>query len=120
MGVLSITQQKPCPKCKVLIDVSNYLCDNCKDKEKIKKRNYDKNRETSTKRGYDRRWRKARRAFLVKNPLCIECLEGGQVKEAIIVDHIIPHRGDKSLFWDKNNWQVLCKRCHDRKTAKGL
>ncbi|WP_143035082.1 HNH endonuclease [Marininema mesophilum] len=21
------------------------------------------------------------------------------------------------LFWDKDNWQSLCKRCHDRKTA---
>jgi 5-methylcytosine-specific restriction endonuclease McrA len=23
------------------------------------------------------------------------------------------------LFWDKTNWQALCKRCHDQKTATG-
>ena len=34
------------------------------------------------------------------------------------VDHIIPHRGDQKLFWDRNNWQALCKPCHDRKTGK--
>jgi 5-methylcytosine-specific restriction protein A len=21
------------------------------------------------------------------------------------------------LFWDEDNWQALCKPCHDRKTA---
>lgn len=37
--------------------------------------------------------------------------------EASIVDHIIPHKGDKQLFWDRDNWQPLCKKHHDRKTA---
>ena len=32
---------------------------------------------------------------------------------ATVVDHIIPHRGDKTLFWDETNWQSLCKTCHD-------
>ena len=32
------------------------------------------------------------------------------------VDHIVPHRGDMSLFWDVNNWQALCHECHARKT----
>lgn len=36
----------------------------------------------------------------------------------MLVDHIIPHRGDKKLFWDERNWQGLCKKHHDRKTAK--
>ena len=35
------------------------------------------------------------------------------------VDHIIPHRGDPELFWDRSNWQALCKNCHDRKTGMG-
>jgi 5-methylcytosine-specific restriction endonuclease McrA len=30
-----------------------------------------------------------------------------------VVDHIRPHRGDLSLFWDEANLQALCKRCHD-------
>ena len=34
----------------------------------------------------------------------------------LALDHIIPHRGDRRLFWDRNNWQALCKSCHDSKT----
>lgn len=30
-----------------------------------------------------------------------------------VVDHIEAHRGDMALFWDRNNWQTLCKPCHD-------
>ncbi|WP_223866012.1 HNH endonuclease [Salipiger aestuarii] len=33
---------------------------------------------------------------------------------ATVVDHIQPHKGDKALFWDRNNWQPICKHCHDR------
>ena len=36
--------------------------------------------------------------------------------KATVVDYIVPHRGDQKLFWDKSNWQPLCKACHDRKT----
>ena len=38
----------------------------------------------------------------------------------LLLDHIIPHRGDQKLFWDEQNWQPLCKDCHDRKTGTGL
>ena len=37
-----------------------------------------------------------------------------------VIDHIIPHRGDPILFWDRSNWQPLCKDCHDHKTGSGL
>ena len=37
----------------------------------------------------------------------------GKVKAAEVVDHITPHRGDQQLFWDVDNWQSLCKQCHD-------
>ncbi len=37
---------------------------------------------------------------------------------ADVVDHIIPHKGDQSLFWDSSNWQPLCKHHHDQKTAR--
>jgi len=35
-----------------------------------------------------------------------------------VVDHIVPHRGDRALFWDTSNWQPLCKPHHDAKTAR--
>lgn len=67
-------------------------------------------------RGYDGRWRKARKYFLKRHPLCERCKEQGQFVKAEVVDHIVPHRGDEKLFWDESNWQALCKSCHDSKT----
>jgi 5-methylcytosine-specific restriction protein A len=40
------------------------------------------------------------------------------VEPAAVVDHITPHGGDEALFWDRDNWQPLCKPCHDAKTAR--
>ncbi|MBA4538462.1 HNH endonuclease [Bacillus aquiflavi] len=73
-------------------------------------------RPNASERGYDNRWRKARKRFLNLNPLCKQCQQKGTLTQATVVDHIKPHRGDQSLFWDQSNWQPLCKRCHDRKT----
>ena len=77
-------------------------------------------RESATSRGYDGRWRTARKRYLRRFPLCLECQRSGKLVPATVVDHIIPHRGDEDLFWDESNWQPLCKRCHDRKTGLGL
>ena len=74
------------------------------------------NRPSASSRGYGRAWQKAARAFLNANPLCAECLKQGRYVKATVVDHIVPHRGDQKLFWDRNNWQPLCKACHDKKT----
>ena len=84
---------------------------------KVRHQAYDKKRGSSTARGYNYRWKKRRIVFLRKNPLCVECLANGIVKEAKHVDHIIPHKGDMKLFWDESNWQSLCAECHSRKTA---
>lgn len=62
---------------------------------------------------YGGRWRKARETFLRRHPLCAEHGRRGQVVAASVVDHIVPHRGDQELFWDRANWQALCKPCHD-------
>ena len=86
-------------------------------KERDRKREHDKTRQSSSKRGYGRRWSKYRLAFLRDNPLCISCNEIGLIEPATDVDHIIPHKGDMDLFWDPDNHQGLCKSCHSRKTA---
>lgn len=80
------------------------------------KRSYRDNRPSAHKRGYDNRWCRARLAFLDDNPLCVMCQAAGLLTPATVVDHIIPHRGNQSRFWDMNNWQALCKTCHDHKT----
>ena len=58
--------------------------------------------------------------MIADHPLCAKCRENGKLTPATVVDHIIPHRGDPVLFWDRSNWQPLCKDCHDRKTGSGL
>ena len=75
------------------------------------------NRLSAYRRGYNSAWQRASKAYLIKHPFCAECLKHGIHTKAAVVDHIIPHKGDNTLFWDKNNWQALCKPCHDRKTA---
>ena len=66
----------------------------------------------------DPRWTAAARRFLERHPLCVDCGELGVVEPATDVDHVVPHKGDRQLFWDRSNWQPLCHRCHSRKTAR--
>lgn len=73
-------------------------------------------RPSASKRGYSSKWQKISRAYLRRNPLCVCCQTKGKFVAATVVDHIVPHKGDEKLFWDRNNWQALCKPCHDRKT----
>jgi 5-methylcytosine-specific restriction protein A len=80
---------------------------------------HDAMRGTSASRGYGYAWQQARRGFLDKHPLCVHCKAEGRVEPANEVDHIIPHRGNKVLFWDRLNWQALCKPHHSAKTARG-
>lgn len=79
---------------------------------------YDKWRGTSSQRGYDGRWRKARVTYLRRHPLCVECNKTGRLTPATVVDHIKPHKGDQKLFWSVDNWQSMCKAHHDAKTAR--
>ncbi len=73
---------------------------------------------SASSRGYGSAWQKASKAFLQTHPLCEECAGHGRYVKATVVDHIVPHRGDRKLFWDRSNWRALCKRCHDRKTGQ--
>ena len=70
------------------------------------------------KMGYDSRWEKRRSNFLMNNPLCVECLKNGKYTPANVADHIVPHKGDKRLFYDDNNLQSLCDSCHGVKSSR--
>ena len=67
---------------------------------------------------YGYRWRKRRKSYLAEHPLCVLCLSQNKPVEATDIDHIKAHRGDLSAeaFWNEDNWQPLCHRCHARKT----
>lgn len=83
-----------------------------------RKQEHDQSRLNAHQRGYDNKWRKARNFYLKENPLCVACKASGELTPATVVDHIKPHKGDMILFWVFDNWQALCKRCHDVKTAR--
>ena len=71
-------------------------------------------RSSSRQRGYTRQWEKARAVHLLNHPLCVMCMATGRITPANVVDHIVPHRGDQALFWDRSNWQSLCAEHHNR------
>lgn len=109
--------QRPCRAlgCRVLHRNANGYCDAHVDQVKSFAR--EKPRESSAARGYGYKWQQARAGFLVKHPLCLHCEAKGRIVVATDVDHIIPHKGDMTLFWDRSNWQPLCGPCHSGKTA---
>ena len=108
--------KRPCryPGCPNLCEKGTFC------EEHRKEWSPDALRGGSAARGYDGRWKKARSLFLKQHPLCAFCQAEGKIVPATVVDHIIPHRGDKILFWDETNWEPLCKECHDKKTGGGL
>ncbi|GEP09272.1 hypothetical protein MGN01_11170 [Methylobacterium gnaphalii] len=65
-------------------------------------------RPNARARGYSSAWDKARAGFLRSHPNCARC-----PAPASVVHHRRPHRGNQVLFWDRTNWEALCKPCHD-------
>lgn len=90
--------------------------------------------KSSTERGYGYRWQQARGEYLRLRPFCVMCLDelgisrqaeiggvvlacadrGVPVPLASVVDHVVAHRGNQALFWDRSNWQGLCSTHHSR------
>lgn len=88
-------------------------------------------RQSARQRGYDYQWQKAGTAFLAlpQNQFCERCkahgiLNAGQLRMDgsaqtnprrmhLVVNHRIPHKGNKQLFWDRLNWEVACPDHHD-------
>lgn len=83
-----------------------------RDPEKEKEKHKNKPSRRNPFATYGTTWKKMRLRFLAENPLCVFCLKQGKSKPANVVDHIVPHKGDASLFWDTSNWQALCWHCH--------
>uniref|UniRef100_A4WS95 HNH endonuclease n=1 Tax=Cereibacter sphaeroides (strain ATCC 17025 / ATH 2.4.3) TaxID=349102 RepID=A4WS95_CERS5 len=80
----------------------------CQEKaDAERKARFDRKRPNSSQRGYSRAWQKARAEFLKAHPYCCRC-----GATATVVDHIKPHKGDATLFWDRKNWQPLCVTHH--------
>ena len=96
-----------------------------------------RNRVSSTKRGYDSRWERYRRAFLnqrcecsepplatcerchgsgIANAWCEECKAAGYLVRATDVDHVIPWADHPHLRLCVEDFQGLCATHHSQKT----
>ena len=84
----------------------------CAEHYRARKKHGQRKETNSNRAGYTYKWQQARKIFLMMHPLCVKCGE-----PATDVDHIIPHKGNHELFWDRDNWQPLCHHCHSVKTA---
>ena len=60
------------------------------------------------------RWARLRLQVLVD--ACYVCAHCHHVHLHLEVDHIIKHEGNDELFWNRENLQPLCARCHNAKT----
>lgn len=66
------------------------------------------------------RWVRLSARVRREEPTCRACdVEGRPPRPSRHVDHIVPHRGDERLFFDRGNLQGLCGPCHSSKTRRG-
>ena len=77
---------------------------------------FERERGSSTARGYDRNWQKLRKVILARDPLCVFCLPD-RFTPSHQVDHIIPIAQRPDLRLDPTNLRGLCDTCHSRHTA---
>lgn len=89
-------------------------------------------RRSAHARGYTKAWAKRSKQFLAtyyfcgmrpnaQPPVMSACHRDGLKTPATQTDHVQPHRGDHTLFWDEQgNWQALCASCGARKSRAGL
>ena len=62
-------------------------------------------------------WKKVRADHLRRQPLCVACQAKGRTVPANVLDHIVAVR-DGGGFFDSENHQGLCRRCHFSKGSK--
>ena len=102
------------PNCNQLVDAKIGYC----DKHKKPVGRYEEDRESASKRGYDRIWQRLRAVKLRHDPLCEECKRNDRIVIAIEVHHIKPVKLFPWLRLVWENLESLCKSCHSKKTAE--
>lgn len=112
---------RPCshPSCPNLSDQA-YCEIHRKEAVADANRRYDSNiRDKEMKDFYhSTAWIKLRALKIKMNPLCEECYKHGRLKEAVIVDHILPAKEYPNKRLSIDNLQSLCAACHNKKHGK--
>lgn len=108
------------PGCEII--TQNYYCEKHKLISEQRKKEHTKQLFKGTQRKesasynnlyHTSQWRKLRKDFLIEFPYCVKC-----GNKANTVDHILDHKGNESLFWNKKNLQSMCSSCHSIKTLQ--
>lgn len=61
------------------------------------------------------RWRKVRQIVLARDyEYCQECKRRGEYTKGNTVHHIVEAREDIDKFWDIDNLETVCYKCHNR------
>jgi len=109
-----IKPKRPCthPGCPELVDSGR--CEKHRVQQRLQSQS---RRDNAHLHLYSTEWKKIRARKLREDPLCAECEKQGRLVLATVCDHIVPHKGDLTLFYDYDNLQGLCTRCHAVKTA---
>ena len=111
---MTTSPRKPCANvtlgCPNTVELGTRFCKDCARGERSR---YDRERRPAFHKLYrSPRWTRIREEHIEANPFCVDCGDRGTD-----VDHVVPHRGDTRLFFDRNNLATRCKVCHSRKTA---
>lgn len=109
---MAYVRKVPCAKvgCLNFAEKSSSYC-----AEHIPPKQISRDTTSKYKHMYNSKWDKARKEFLVVNMYCVKC-----GKPADTVHHVIEHKGDWKLFWDKSNWVAICSSCHSRIHSSNL
>lgn len=110
--------KRPCARAGCPNVVDRGYCATCKPGSQAAAS--ERLRLSAHRRGYDRTWQRYSAARLKRLPWCTDPYgrHDGQVELATMTDHITPHKGDMTLFWNEQNHQSLCDGCNSYKAAK--
>lgn len=97
------------PGCPNLVDGGGAYCSQHRGEG-------DRERGSAASRGYGATWKRYRKMYLARHPLCTDPYERhvGRVVLATDVDHIVPLRAGGGN--QESNLQSLCHECHTYKT----
>lgn len=105
------------PSCRTVAEQGKDFCAEHSDYAVVREKQ-QKARRWWSKWYATAQWSNLRKLVLGRDPVCMWDEDGGCTKPSTIVDHKIPHRGDRSLWADLKNLQGLCAHHHGVKTAR--
>ncbi len=79
----------------------------------------DRERGSSTARGYDAVWQRFRTWFIGRHPLCVDCQEQNALTATTEVHHVKKLAEYPALRLVESNCLGLCAACHAIRTRRG-